>query len=309
VVRAVDGVSFTLRRGQIFGVVGESGCGKSTLGRLVLGLIKASAGQVLFKGLDITGLSRREWGGLRKSMQMVFQNPFASFNPRIRIYGALAEVCRYYKMDRAAARERILKTLDAIGLSGDVLFRWPGELSGGQLQRLAIARALMPDPELIVADEPLSALDVSVQAQLLNLLSDMRRRFSTAMIFISHDITAVEYLCDEVAVMYFGKILEQAAGGELFADPRHPYTAALIAAAPLPVFPGGSGDPPPSPSPDSPPGKGSRILLEGDPPSPGTEIPGCPFASRCPRVTEKCRREAPPLVEVRPGHLAACHLA
>jgi peptide/nickel transport system ATP-binding protein/oligopeptide transport system ATP-binding protein len=218
------------------------------------------------------------------------------------------EVCRYYKMDRPSARDRILQTLTAIGLSEDVLFRWPGELSGGQLQRLAIARALMPDPELIVADEPLSALDVSVQAQLLNLLSDMRRRFSTAMIFISHDITAVEYLCDEVAVMYFGRILERAAAEELFTNTRHPYTAALIAAAPLPVSPAGLGEPDRPPAPDSPPRRGRRILLEGDPPRPGENIPGCPFASRCPQVMERCRLEAPPLVEVRPGHFAACHL-
>jgi oligopeptide/dipeptide ABC transporter ATP-binding protein len=268
-LRAVDGVSFTLRRGSVFGVVGESGCGKSTLGRMVLRLVEPTAGEVFFRGKDIIRLSPRELSALRPSMQMVFQNPFASFNPRIRLSGALTEVYRYYNPGRSGGRERISRLLSAIGLDDDVLRRRPGELSGGQLQRLAIARALLPDPELVVADEPLSALDVSVQAQLLNLLSDLRESFSTAMIFISHDITAVEYLCDEVGVMYLGKLVERAPAGELFDRTLHPYTEALIASAPRPD-----------------PGFSRRFLPEGEPPAPGETRGGCPFAPRCGVCTE-----------------------
>ncbi|MDR1948874.1 MAG: ABC transporter ATP-binding protein [Spirochaetaceae bacterium] len=292
VLRAVDSVSFAVKRGSVFGIVGESGCGKSTLGRMALRLIEPSEGQVFFRGEDITRLSHRELAPLRRSMQMVFQNPFASFNPRIRIHGALTEVCRFYKLSGGEAQKKISRILSAIGLDDDALRRWPGELSGGQLQRLAIARALLSDPELIVADEPLSALDVSVQAQLLNLLSNLRSSFSTAMIFISHDIMAVKYLCDEVGVMYLGKLVEQAPAGELFDNTKHPYTEALIAAVPRPDAAG----------------LPRRLLPGGEPPAPGHSLRGCPFAPRCGIRTEQCLAEAPPLVKAGEDHLVACHL-
>ncbi|MDR1654864.1 MAG: ABC transporter ATP-binding protein [Treponema sp.] len=288
-LRAVNGVSFSIAAHEILGIVGESGCGKSTLGRLALRLIEPSAGQVFFRGEEITALSRREITRIRAGMQMVFQNPFASFNPRIRIAGALMEVCRYYGMSAEAGRERIASLFGDIGLSGDLLGRWPQELSGGQLQRLAIARALLSEPALIVADEPLSALDVSVQAQLLNLLGDLRSTHAAAMLFISHDMTVVEYLCDRVAVMYLGKIVESASAAEIFANTLHPYTRSLIAAVPRL-------------------GGGGRIIpARGEPPNPAEKITGCPFAPRCPEAAERCRKEAPEIREVLDGHIVSCH--
>jgi ABC-type oligopeptide transport system ATPase subunit len=223
-LRAVNGVSFTLGENEILGIVGESGCGKSTLGRLALRLIEPTAGQVFFRGQEITAPHR--------AMQMVFQNPFASFNPRLRITESLMEVCRFYGMSRAAGRAEIAALFADMGLSTDLLDCRPRVLSGGQLQRLALCRALLSNPALIVADEPLSALDVSIQAQLLNLLSDLRTTRSLSMLFISHDMTVVEYLCDRVAVMYRGQIVELAGTEELFRSPLHPYTKSLIAAVP-----------------------------------------------------------------------------
>ncbi|MDR2630299.1 MAG: ABC transporter ATP-binding protein, partial [Spirochaetaceae bacterium] len=231
-LRAVDDVSFRIDPQEILGIVGESGCGKSTLGRLALRLMEPTAGQVFFRGKDITALGRHRLSAIRGAMQMVFQNPFGSFNPKIRIAGALMEVCRYYGMSREAGTERISALFADTGLSGDLLTRWPQELSGGQLQRLAITRALLSDPALLVADEPVSALDVSVQAQLLNLLVGLRKSRSLGMVFISHDMAVVEYLCDRVAVMYLGQIVETAPAGELFGNTRHPYTRSLIAAVP-----------------------------------------------------------------------------
>jgi ABC-type oligopeptide transport system ATPase subunit len=237
-IQAVNGVSFRVEKDEILGIVGESGCGKSTLGRLILRLIEPSGGRVYFGGEEITGLGRSALRLRRKSMQMVFQNPFSSFNPKIRISGALMEVCRYYGMSAEESREKIKQLFADTGLSEDLLYRWPRELSGGQLQRLAIARALLSDPSLIVADEPLSALDVSIQAQLLNLLEDLRvnRRLQSSrsmiMIFISHDMTVVEYFCDRVAVMYLGRIMELVTAAELSANALHPYTRSLKAAVP-----------------------------------------------------------------------------
>ncbi|MDR2607345.1 MAG: ABC transporter ATP-binding protein [Treponema sp.] len=288
-LRAVNGVSFSIAAHEILGIVGESGCGKSTLGRLALRLIEPSAGQVFFRGEEITALGRREITRIRAGMQMVFQNPFASFNPRIRIAGALMEVCRYYGMSAEAGRERIASLFGDIGLSEGLLGRWPQELSGGQLQRLAIARALLSEPALIVADEPISALDVSVQAQLLNLLGDLRSTHAAAMLFISHDMTVVEYLCDRVAVMYMGKIVESASTPEIFANTLHPYTRSLIAAVPRL-------------------GGGDRIIpARGEPPNPAEKISGCPFAPRCPEAGERCRREAPEIREALDGHIVSCH--
>jgi oligopeptide/dipeptide ABC transporter ATP-binding protein len=311
-LRAVDGVSFALRSNEILGIVGESGCGKSTLGRLALRLIEPSGGRVFFQGRDITALRRGSLGPALRAMQMVFQNPFASFNPKLRIADSLMEVCRHYGMSREAGRERIAAILADTGLQEDLLSRRPRELSGGQLQRLAIARSLLSDPALIVADEPLSALDVSIQAQLLNLLESLRKTRSLSMIFISHDMTVVERLCNRVAVMYLGRIVEQADAAELFRDALHPYTRSLIAAVPRMRRRA----------------QASTAILKGETPNPADPITGCAFASRCPEASDlrsgdlrsgdlrsgesrsaaRCRAEAPPLVEVSPGHWVSCHL-
>jgi oligopeptide/dipeptide ABC transporter ATP-binding protein len=295
-LRAVDGISFSLRENEILGIVGESGCGKSTLGRLALRLIEPTGGRVFFQGRDITAQSRGSLGSVRKAMQMVFQNPFASFNPKLRIADSLMEVCRHYGMGREAGRERIEAILADTGLQGDLLSRRPRELSGGQLQRLAITRALLSGPALLVADEPLSALDVSIQAQLLNLLESLRKTRSLSMIFISHDMTVVEYLCDHVAVMYLGKIVEQADAEGLFSDALHPYTRSLIAAVPKMERR--------EPS--------ETAMLRGEAPNAGEPIRGCAFAPRCPEASDPqvaalCREKTPPLVEAAPGHWVSCH--
>jgi oligopeptide/dipeptide ABC transporter ATP-binding protein len=291
-LRAVDDVSFRVNPREILGIVGESGCGKSTLGRLILRLMEPTAGRVFFKGTEITALARHRLSSIRGAMQMVFQNPFGSFNPKIQIAGALMEVCRYYGMSREAGSERIAALFADIGLSGDLLTRWPQELSGGQLQRLAITRALLSDPALLVADEPLSALDVSVQAQLLNLLLDLRKSRNLTMLFISHDMTVVEYLCDRVAVMYLGQLVEMAPAGELFSRTLHPYTRSLISAVPrLDAA-----------------GERERPAPKGEMPNPAEEIPGCPFASRCSSAEPRCLRERPPVKEAAPGHLTRCFL-
>jgi oligopeptide/dipeptide ABC transporter ATP-binding protein len=291
-LRAVNDVSFQVNPREILGIVGESGCGKSTLGRLILRLMEPTGGQVFFKGTDITALNRRRLSSIRGAIQMVFQNPFGSFNPKIRIAGALMEVCRYYGMSRETGSGRIQGLFDDIGLSPDLLTRWPQELSGGQLQRLAIARSLLSDPVLLVADEPVSALDVSVQAQLLNLLLDLRKSRGLGMLFISHDMTVVEYLCDRVAVMYLGQVVEIAPAGELFTHPQHPYTRSLIASVPRL---------------DTAETR-ERSAPNGEPPRAAAEITGCPFAPRCPLARPSCLRESPPVTETAPEHLVRCFL-
>jgi oligopeptide/dipeptide ABC transporter ATP-binding protein len=293
-IRAVDGVSFFVQENEILGIVGESGCGKSTLGRLILRLIEPDAGQVYFDGEEIIGLSRSALRLKRRTMQMVFQNPFSSFNPKIRIGGALMEVCRYYGMSVPESREKIDRLLNDTGLSGDMLNHWPRELSGGQLQRLAIARAIIAEPSLLIADEPLSALDVSVQAQLLNLLDDIRRSRSMTMIFISHDMTVVEYFCDRVAVMYLGKIMELLSAAELSHNALHPYTRSLRACAPrIDVFKNSVEE--------------KAAPIYGEAPNPRALIKGCPFAPRCPQAAPHCAAALPELREVSSGHWVRCY--
>lgn len=291
VLKALDGVSFEICEGEIMGVVGESGCGKSTLGRAILRLFPVTEGKILFDGNDITNLSRKQLKAYRRNMQMVFQNPYSSFNPRQRIGAALAEVGRVYGMSGEETEARIHELMKYIGLPENMLGRSPGELSGGQLQRLAIARALILNPSFIVADEPVSALDVSVQAQILNLIVDLRKEFKMTMLFISHEMTVVEHICDKVAVMYLGQIVEMAPTEMLFENLCHPYTRALMSAIPK----------------ADPEEQKERIILEGDIPN-AIDLPqGCSFASRCRHCTENCRKNKPALRDIGGGHLVACH--
>ncbi len=291
-LHAVNGVSLSVPKGAIFGVVGESGCGKSTLGRCMLRLETITGGKVTFQGRDITGLSGKDLLPLRRNMQMIFQNPYGSFNPKQKIGSALREVAQVHKMPANEAEEKIKYLLHEINLPEDALLRIPSEMSGGQLQRLAIARALLLDPAFIVADEPVSALDVSVQAQILNLMMDLREKFSLTMLFISHEMTVVRHLCDQVAVMYLGNVVEMAESEELFNNLLHPYTQSLMSAIPT----------------IDPDHKKQRIVLRGDIPS-AIDLPaGCPFADRCPQCQAQCQESKPELRDVGGGHMVACHL-
>lgn len=291
VLKALDGVSITIRKGEIFGIVGESGCGKSTLGRAMLRLFPVTDGQVIFKGDDISKLDRRQMKAYRRDMQMIFQNPFSSFNPKLKVGTSLREVATVYGMSEEEADKKIKELLDYIHLPEDMLNRSPGELSGGQLQRLAIARALILNPSFIVADEPVSALDVSVQAQILNLITDLRKEVGMTMLFISHEMTVVEHICDYVAVMYLGKVMEMAPTKVLFANLLHPYTQALMSAIPK----------------ADPEIVTERIMLEGDIPN-AIDLPsGCRFASRCRYCSEICKTKEPLLTDVGDGHFVACH--
>ena len=291
-LHAVNGVSLSVPKGSIFGIVGESGCGKSTLGRCMLRLETITGGKVTFQGRDITDLSGRDLLPLRRNMQMIFQNPYGSFNPKQKIGSALREVAQVHKMPAGEAQEKIQYLLHEINLPEDALLRIPSEMSGGQLQRLAIARALLLDPAFIVADEPVSALDVSVQAQILNLMMDLREKFSLTMLFISHEMTVVRHLCDQVAVMYLGSVVEMAEAEELFQNLLHPYTQSLMSAIPT----------------MDPDHKKQRIVLQGDIPS-AIDLPvGCPFADRCPQCQAQCRERKPELKDVGRGHMVACHL-
>ncbi|MDY5022086.1 MAG: oligopeptide/dipeptide ABC transporter ATP-binding protein [Blautia sp.] len=290
-LKALDGVSFEICEGEIMGVVGESGCGKSTLGRSVLRLFPITEGEILFDGTDISRMNRRELKPYRKNMQMIFQNPYSSFNPKQKIGSALYEVGRVYGMDERALHEKVEQLMEYISLPLDMLHRSPGELSGGQLQRLAIARALILEPGFIVADEPVSALDVSVQAQILNLITDLRKKLKMTMMFISHEMTVVEHICDNVAVMYLGRIVEMAPVKELFSNICHPYTQALMSAIPK----------------ADPEDAKERIILEGDIPN-AIDLPrGCSFASRCRYCTQQCREKAPELKDIGNGHKVACY--
>lgn len=293
-VRAVDGVSFQVQRGETLALVGESGCGKTTTGRCVLFLQQPTSGEVLFAGQPIDPRDTATLRERRKQLQIVFQDPNSSLNPRMTVGQTLGEVLVFHEM--APARDRnsaVAELLETVGLAARHAGRYPNELSGGQRQRVGIARALAVDPELIVADEPVSALDVSVQAQILQLLQRLRNERGLSYLFISHDLGVVRHISDSVAVMYLGVIVEQARTSALFTNPRHPYTQALLAAAPV----------------ANPKMRRTRAPLQGDPPSPVSPPSGCRFRTRCPYATELCAMQTPPLRELEPGHLVACHYA
>ncbi|HET6159995.1 MAG TPA: ABC transporter ATP-binding protein [Dongiaceae bacterium] len=291
-VRAVDEVSFTIARGEVLGLVGESGSGKSTLGRALLRMTDLTDGQILFEGRDITRLGRNALRPIRPRMQFIFQDPFASLNPRMTVRQIVGAPLAIQRPDLGiAARDaRIAEALQTVGLSMQYADRYPHEFSGGQRQRICIARALIMEPSFLVADEPVSALDVSIQAQIVNLLIDVRRKLSIAMLFISHDLAVVGHLCDRVAVMYLGRIVEIAPTRELFRRPRHPYTEALFSAVPVP----------------DPTVRRSRVILRGDIPSPLAPPSGCAFRSRCPYVLPECAEAVPSLREVDGGHRTRC---
>lgn len=293
VVKALDGVSFAIYPGEILGVVGESGCGKSTLGRCIMRLVDSVDGKVIMDGKDVYSLNKAEMKELRRKSQMVFQNPYSSFNPKHSIQHSLTEVAQLFGMSNETARRDIQGLMDIIGLDLAILKRRPSELSGGQLQRLAIARALITKPVFVMADEPVSALDVSVQAQILNLIIDLRERLHQTMMFISHDLPVVEHICDRVIVMYLGAIMEMGSTADLFDDTRHPYTKALLASKPR----------------ATPDEERKEVLLKGDVPSAMNMPSGCRFHTRCPHfIPGTCDCIEPKLTEVTPGHFVACHL-
>jgi peptide/nickel transport system ATP-binding protein len=293
-VYAVDGVSFEVERGETLSLVGESGCGKSTVGRAILRLFDITAGQVVLDGQRIDALSPDKLRSMRRRVQVVFQDPFSSLNPRMRVRDILAEPIRNFGLAKSSAEleARVAALMDTVRLPRDALNRRPHEFSGGQRQRIGIARALAAEPELIVCDEAVSALDVSVKAQIVNLLQDLQREFGLALLFISHDLAIVEHMTHRIAVMYLGKIVELAPKRNMFAAPKHPYTQALLSAVPVP----------------DPTVMRDRIILKGDVPSAANPPKGCRFHTRCPYAFERCRVEEPALKPIEPGHAAACHL-
>jgi len=292
-VRAVDGVSFDIQAGETLCLVGESGCGKSTVGKTILRLQEPTAGQIWLGGTEVTTLSEEQMRAHRRQVQMVFQDPYSSLNPRMRVGQIIAEPLENFDIAHGAEKDRqVLALLDKVGLRQDAVARFPFEFSGGQRQRLGIARALALNPRLIVADEPVSALDVSVQAQVLNLLMDLQEEFGLSYLFVSHDLAVVEHIGHRIAVMYLGRIVELAPRERIFAQPQHPYTEALMAAAPI----------------AAPKARNARLVIEGDVPSPINPPPGCHFHTRCPYAEARCKVDAPPLQEIAPGHVVACHL-
>ena len=294
VVKAVDHVSLSVRKGETLGLVGESGCGKSTLGRTILRLIPATEGQVMYNGEDILTYDKKKMWEMRRKLQIIFQDPYSSLNPRMTVYDLISAPLEVYKVGtKEERREMVEEILQEVGLDKQYLNRFPHEFSGGQRQRIGIARALILNPEFVVCDEAVSALDVSVRAQVLNLMRNMQQKKNLTYLFISHDLSVVRHISDRIAVMYLGSVVEVAEKAQLYSNPMHPYTKALLSAIPLPDVKK----------------KRQRIILEGDVPSAYNPPSGCKFHTRCPYATDRCRQEAPVLQEVEKGHKAACHRA
>jgi oligopeptide transport system ATP-binding protein len=295
-IKAVDGVNFQMYKGETLGLVGESGCGKSTTGRAILQLYRPTDGNVTFEGKDLTKTKGEELRKMRRRMQMIFQDPYASLNPRMTVGSIIGEPLEVHNIgsNKKERQERVQELLKIVGLNPYFVNRYPHEFSGGQRQRIGVARALAVNPAFIVCDEPISALDVSIQAQIINLLEDLQEELGLTYLFIAHDLSVVRHISDRIAVMYLGKIVELADRDDLYEDPLHPYTQALLSAVPIP-------DPVIE-------NKRKRIILEGDVPSPANPPKGCNFSTRCPRVMDICRDQEPPFKEYRPGHFAACWL-
>lgn len=291
-IHAVDDVSFNIYEGQTFGLVGESGCGKTTLGRCILLLIQPTAGKIIFSGQNLLDLKKKELRKLRSQMAMIFQDPYSSLNPRMTVSDIIGQPLQIHKVAKGKDRRRkVMELMKNVGLSPEHLYRYPHEFSGGQKQRIGIARALAVNPKLVVADEAVAALDVSVRASILNLMKDLQKDFGLTYLFISHDLSVVKHICDRVAVMYLGEIIEIAETEELFTNPLHPYTKALMSAIPIP----------------DPTLRMEKIILPGEPSTPINPPPGCRFNKRCLYATERCRKSGPDLVEVSKGHYIACH--